>query len=223
MVTFVLLIELTVPANANPIGIFNFIFYVVGELILLIVCFYARNWHTHNQFSAAFTFISTLMIVTFLPESPRFLVVKHRLTEAAQVVLKIAKYNGKQDQITYESVMTELSQIINNQDKISNENTLMISRTTLNHSLKDQNELVVIKSTTTNQQSLLEYLSHPFRNAVNAVFSAYICMSIILVYYGAKTGKNISVIFQKVILTFGQVLKSYFFVKFYSKVYIIDY
>jgi OCT family organic cation transporter-like MFS transporter 4/5 len=180
MVTFVLLIEMTVPTNANPIGIFNFIMYVVGELVLLLICFICRDWRAHNRASGFFSLVSTFLIVAFLPESPRFLVVKGRLGEATQALLKMAKRNRREDRLSYEGVMSELCRLMD-----SGESTLMVS-----HDMeKDNKDECKI---TGNQQTLVEYLLNPGCNAVNAVLCAYICLSIILVYYGASTGKSVN-------------------------------
>ncbi len=71
LVTFVLLIECTTSKHSSFISIFNIVLYAVGELVLLVVSFYFRNWRIHNQFSAVFALLASLTVIFILNESPR--------------------------------------------------------------------------------------------------------------------------------------------------------
>lgn len=71
MVTFVLLFELTTAKYSNFISRFNMTFYAVGELVLLVVSFYFRDWRKHNLFAGIASLILFIIISLFISESPR--------------------------------------------------------------------------------------------------------------------------------------------------------
>ena len=71
IITYVLIIEFTTKRHVNFVTIFNMEMYVLGELVLLLISYYFRDWHVHNWFVAGISLTLALMIVTILPESPK--------------------------------------------------------------------------------------------------------------------------------------------------------
>jgi len=103
----------------------------------------------------------------------------------------MAKRNRREDRLSYEGVMDELCRLTDSEEGVQRlaESSLMVSGPTLNHMDKDNKEECEI---TDNQQTLVDYLLNPGCNAVYAVLCAYICLSIILVYYGVSAGKSVN-------------------------------
>lgn len=77
------------------ISIYNMTVFAVGELMILAVSYYFRNWHVQNIFIAIYSFLISMGILFFVPESPRFLIANKRYQEAAKILSKISKFNGK--------------------------------------------------------------------------------------------------------------------------------
>lgn len=92
---FILFIELTSSRVSMFISIYNVSVFAVGELMILGVSYYLKNWHVQNIFTAIYSFLISVAIFFIVPESPRFLIANKRYQEAAKVLTKIAKFNGK--------------------------------------------------------------------------------------------------------------------------------
>ena len=71
IITYILLVESTTQRHINFLSIINFNMYVLGELTLLLVSFFCRDWNMQNWFAASVSFFFSIVIITILPESPR--------------------------------------------------------------------------------------------------------------------------------------------------------
>lgn len=68
--------------------------HVVSEFAIDGVAYYLREWRD-IQWYASFPCIIGIIMLKFLPESPRWQLVSGRRTEAETTLMKIGKYNGK--------------------------------------------------------------------------------------------------------------------------------
>jgi len=70
---------------------------VIEMTTLLVSTFYfqniSKNWHYLAGFGLVGEFFSLLMIIFFLPESPKFLIMQKRFTEAKKVFEQISYWN----------------------------------------------------------------------------------------------------------------------------------
>ena len=71
IITFVLLLECSTAKHANFLTSLNNVMYAIGQIILLIICYNARDWRIHNLYEFTFVSVATLAIIVILPESPR--------------------------------------------------------------------------------------------------------------------------------------------------------
>ena len=99
-VSYILLIEFTTSKHSTRTTNIFLYSYVFGELLLLTLAYFLRNWHTLNAIMAAYSFGVVCILAFILPESPRFLLNKKRNSEAAKVLASIAKINGKESELT---------------------------------------------------------------------------------------------------------------------------
>lgn len=72
IITYVLLVECTTPRHGLFIGYINWVCYVLGELALLLVAYYFRNWRANMWFAACWALFISLCIIFIAPESPRY-------------------------------------------------------------------------------------------------------------------------------------------------------
>lgn len=71
------------------------VFYTLGLILLSGVTYLLRDWRSLSL-ATSVPFISYYLYWFFLPESPRWLLMKGRLEEANEVLKSIAKVNGKE-------------------------------------------------------------------------------------------------------------------------------
>lgn len=178
---FILFIELTSSAYGSFVSIFNLTIFAVGELVILAVSYYLRNWHFQNLFIASYTFIITIMIWLILPESPRFLISNRRYKEGARVLNRIGRFNGL---ITEANLINE--QVIRNELKIGSENKLnsiMVNKRQENEATNTQK-----KKEEKSDSPILYYLTHPCKNLTNTFMLACVWLVASMCYYGMTFG-----------------------------------
>jgi len=182
---FILFIELTSSKYSSYVTIFFLNMFGLGEIIIVVSCYLLRNWHYHNLFIATYSFLCTLSISIFLPESPKFLISKKSYKEASIVLSKISKINGNSE-ITEEIILKELE--INKQ--ISVEEIQLLSESKL-EVFNDQKTMNEIKEK--NDFSAAYFLLHPPTNLSNILLLAHIWFTMSMLFYGINYG-NISII-----------------------------
>lgn len=173
--TFILFIELTSAAYGSFVSIFNLTIFAVGELIILVVSYYFRDWHMQNLFIALYTFTIMFMILIILPESPRFLVSTKRYEEAADVLNRIGKYNGCIDE---KNLINE--EVIRNELKNEKENKKSIE--------DSSTEVTNEKNAQVQSSPVFYYLTHPFNNFFKTILLTYVWFSGSMCYYGMTFG-----------------------------------
>ncbi|KAG8193383.1 hypothetical protein JTE90_012185 [Oedothorax gibbosus] len=90
---YIIVLELVGPSMRTRIfnGIFN-VSWTIGLSVLPLIA--SREWVT---FGLATSSVSVLMFFywKFLPESPRWLIIREKYSEATTVLTRIAEMNGK--------------------------------------------------------------------------------------------------------------------------------
>lgn len=140
--------------------------YVVGELYVLIISYLSRNWQVLYTWLSSYSIVITLVIVFFLPESPKNLIVNGKYNEALKILKDIAKFNGRK----FEKLNVEelISSIVENTN--SNENT------------DEKNDRY------NGNESAWYYITHPLKNLVKLALVGYIWIAISMVYFGVSLG-----------------------------------
>jgi len=173
---FILFIEMANSKYSNLITVFFINMFALGELLIVVISYFMRDWHYHNLTIAAYSFLNTILISFFLPESPRFLIQKENYKEAAIVLSKIAKINGNQA-VTENDILKELGNFEESKTMISLESSA------------DENKCVEISEK--NNFSIRSYLFSQKKNFSDLLFLANVWFSNAMLFYGMNYGINI--------------------------------
>ncbi|XP_060072925.1 organic cation transporter protein-like [Ylistrum balloti] len=92
LVGFVIGMELVGPTKRTFAGIVSEYFFALGLIILSGIAYLIRHWK-YIEIACAAPFSIILTYWWLLPESPRWLITKHRYEEAKVVLQKVAKVN----------------------------------------------------------------------------------------------------------------------------------
>ena len=183
---FILLIELSTKDFTTSITNSNLYMYVVGELLVMCLAYFLRNWHLVNWFIAVYSILVAFLIGIFLPESPRFLVQRKNYYKAFRIIKKMWLTNKRKEKrykTSNDSPIENLlrrneaeffnlnSSIIQKFDRITSQNTkeFRSSRVELNN-FEDSNALI--------------YLFKSLRNFLKTVILSFILFSTTLCYFG---------------------------------------
>lgn len=124
LVAYILLIELTTFKYSTIISNINLYMYVFGELVVLLIAYFFRDWHLLNWTMAIYSVFFIFIITFVLPESPRYLLAKGDSINANKVLKRIAKFNGKEianffinDPVSIESLIVNDNESSTNRSK----------------------------------------------------------------------------------------------------------
>lgn len=145
--------------------------YVVGELFVLGVAYFFRNWHVMNWAMAGYSILTVFVIWLLIPESPRYYVSVGKNEKALKLLNKIGKFNGKD---TSEVLKDSLAL-----DNLVNED-------------KEQTSEVTDKISSEEKKQKLSILWKPRQNLIKTGLFLYIWFALSLVYYGVSLGKTYS-------------------------------
>ena len=121
VVGFILFTELTTFKYGNIVSTIYLYIYVAGELINLGISYLFKNWNYINLFTTIFSIFTLVIAFLFLPESPKFLLVRNRLEEAYDVINKIKTTNeGKMSKSLDKNEIITSFQALNTKSKILN-------------------------------------------------------------------------------------------------------
>jgi len=139
---------------------------------VLIISFFARNWHILYICLTSYSVLITLVIIFIIPESPKFLIVNLKYSEAAKLFNRISKFNGSdlKKPITSDDIMCEVNRISNDEAK--------------NEAEKEETEMDKYKYT----DSAWFYITHPLSNMVKLGLIGYLWIAISMVYFGVSLG-----------------------------------
>uniref|UniRef100_A0A1I8JDE7 MFS domain-containing protein n=1 Tax=Macrostomum lignano TaxID=282301 RepID=A0A1I8JDE7_9PLAT len=90
-----LLYELTMQEHRGLVGNFYWLFWCAGYMSSAILAYLLQDWRRIQLVSCAFC-ISYPFIYLFVPESPRWLVLRGRTEDAKKVFSQLARWNGVQ-------------------------------------------------------------------------------------------------------------------------------
>jgi MFS family permease len=93
--SFGLLMELTTAKYRTISSILVLYAYVLGELLVVLVAYFIRDWHIYNWISVGYSIIVMSIALVFVPESPRWLVTKKKNGKADWILSNIAKKNNR--------------------------------------------------------------------------------------------------------------------------------
>lgn len=164
IVSYVLALEITSRKNATIVSIIFLNMYVVGELYVLIISYFFRDWHILYWCVAAYSILVTCFIAFLIPESPKILAANKKYGEAVALLNKFAKYNGTK----LEKEITE-GELLN----------------ALNESKKKEN---ATEGTITIKTSAWYFLTHPWINLVRFCLMCYVWIAVSMVYFGVSLG-----------------------------------
>lgn len=172
-ITFLILMELTTPVYNTLIANLNLYMYIFGELMLMVVAYFSRNWHTINIVNAAYSITLFIFLCIFLPESPRYLVEVKKYDKAVLVLKNISRINrssrGSDD--TFEMLLREKS----------GGNLEMFIQ-------KDKPSQNVVENT---KNGAISYLFNDRHNFIKTILILYVWFALNLVYYGVSIGWNL--------------------------------
>ncbi len=168
--SYVLLLEITTSTYSTIVSTFNSYMYVFGELLVLMLGYFVRDWHEINWCVGSYSIGIIVLIALFLPESPRVLVANKKYTEAYKVLEKIALINGKQ-----EALMNEKS---------------FVDYFTLNEKNKEQSEENLTNEGKTQEihETVWQYLMNPIYNLIKTLLLMYVWISLAANYYAQSLG-----------------------------------
>lgn len=175
-VLYILILELTTSKYATIFSNVYLYMYVLGELFVLAIEYFFRNWHTMNIFMAGYSLVFVFIIWFFIPESPRYLISLKRTDDALKLLRKMARFNKKEASQDYLSDAMALNNLL------KDENT--------DPTASKQDEEQEIKTTF----GRLRYMWSPRQNLIKTILFVYIWFALALIYYGVSLG-NLSKLF----------------------------
>jgi len=115
--TFVIALEFVGTKYRTLCGIAIEIPFALGELYIIFLAYFIRDWRTY-QLVIGIPFFLFLLYLVKIPESVRWLLSKGRVTEAKKIVCKIAQFNGAEKPLWTDDICKEEESI--NEDKTEN-------------------------------------------------------------------------------------------------------
>ncbi|XP_072167135.1 organic cation transporter protein-like [Diadema setosum] len=95
LTSYVMVTEMFSPGRRGPAGILLTMFWAAGIMSLPGLAYLIKDW-SYLQLAITLPNVLTLLIVTIIPESMRWLLTQGRADEAEQILQKFAKFNGKE-------------------------------------------------------------------------------------------------------------------------------
>ena len=175
---YVLLLELTCHRYHTLFSNIKLLFYVIGELIILLLAYFIRDWQIINWVVAIITVLTTISSFFLIDESPRWLISQSRYGEALKILKKIARFNKKDLNVNLDT-----EQIRNNESfykvfdaKVAPNNDIIEDETNVNN-----NKILSMKK-------MLIGIFTPKKICMQTVFTSYVWFATSLLYYGLSLG-----------------------------------
>jgi OCT family organic cation transporter-like MFS transporter 4/5 len=113
--SFVHLMEMTSKRYHSLFSIIYTYFYVFGELFVVIIAYFVRDWFVLQWILAGLTTATTVLVIIFVPESPSWLISKKRFAEADKLLQMISKINKKSFTSMSMNAIDEVALLPNNE------------------------------------------------------------------------------------------------------------
>jgi MFS family permease len=94
MVSFLLLMELTTASYATLVGNLALTAFAAGEIVVTVMAYFCRHWLLLKWIMSAYV-ILLVPYLYFLPESPHWLLTKHRYDELERQLDQMARMNRR--------------------------------------------------------------------------------------------------------------------------------
>jgi MFS family permease len=161
--SYLLMLESTTRSYHTIFSNIHLSIYVVGEIFVLIPSYFIRDWEINNWIIIGFTAIAILISLKFLTESPKWLVSLNRLTDAGNLLKKIAVMNGKQMSESFDKKLIETEKCIpQSSSKVEQKQNL---------------------------KAMLKQICLPVKfNLIKLILLACVWLSLNLLYYGVSLG-----------------------------------
>ena len=94
MISFLLLVELTSSRYTNLVGNLALLACVLGEIVITGMAYLCRHW-LRLKWAMTLYLLALVPYLFFMPESPRWLLSKHRYDELEKLLRRIARWNRR--------------------------------------------------------------------------------------------------------------------------------
>jgi MFS family permease len=156
-IAYVLLLELTTSKHHTLISNVNMMWFIVGELAILLVGYLARDWRLILWFITGWSLVSVVLVFFCLPESPVYLLEMGRYERAGKLVSLISKSNKTTSKKKKNDELADL----NNNNNNNNEMKEMDKFISLNNT-NDRSRVSMLMS-----QLVSDYEKKKKRNTIN--------------------------------------------------------
>lgn len=165
--------------------------FVIGELTVLVVAYYVRDWHFMLWFLVAFSILGLSFLFGFVPESPSYLFETKQYDRIRKLAKKIARVNGRAIYRVHSANETEgdtfiNSKVVESSDQVNKNDSLLEKLLTTNQQL-NSSQVVNIESSK-EKTGLIQFVLESKWNLINSVLIAYLWLDLSLVYYGISLG-----------------------------------
>jgi putative MFS transporter len=96
MVSFLLLMELTTSSYATFVGNLALIAFALGEIVITGMAYICRHWLL-LKWATTLYIVALVPYLCFVPESPHWLLIKHRYDDLEKVLRQIAQCNRRSE------------------------------------------------------------------------------------------------------------------------------
>lgn len=185
-VNYILVVELTTKKYKTFVSNILLIAFVAGELLVLVVAYYSRDWHIMLWFLVAFSLLALSFVLGFLPESPSYLFETKQYDRIRKLAKQIARINGRAIYRVHSANETEGDTFINKRVADSSEqvnDSLLDKLLTANHQLNS-----VDADTPKEKTGLVQFVLESKWNLINSALLAYLWFDLSLIYYGISLG-----------------------------------
>ena len=171
-VCFILLVELTTTKYGNLVSTLNLYLYAFGELVILGVSYFLKDWNNINLFTTIFAVVALITSLIFIPESPRYLLIRNRLEEVYEVLKKMKNFNqGKSSKpLDKEEILANLRGL-----------------NSLNSSTDDHKEKQDTNEEPDSNQ-IFEFAFKSKKNLIRILFLCFVWFALCMSYYGVSLG-----------------------------------
>jgi len=189
--SYILLLEITSTKHSTEVSNLNVYFYVLGELIILIVSFLTRDHHLINIFMIIFSILVVFLLIILLPESPRYLVTKKKYTQAYFILKRIALINGKEKYMIDEREFMNVfcNEKIRKRKQSDKTSSTCETRDLINEKISFNEEVeFTLETNSKKSDSVYFYLFKSKGNFLKTCLLAYIWIALSMIYYGVSLG-----------------------------------
>ena len=173
--TYILLLELTTSKYNTLLSNIMLTNYVVGELIILLLAYYIRDWQIINAIIAVLTTVTAIAFYFLADESPKWYAEQKNYAEAVKVLKKIARINKNNfDETQFEN---EINTYEESSNKMFDNKVAPIENLKLDESTGKTSMKIILIEIFTPKKILLKTL-----------LILYIWFASILLYFGISLG-----------------------------------